>query len=477
MRKKKPYFLGFAETCLKNCIKEAEIEIKGYSHETSNRINRDGGGVIVYVRNDLTYQTLISTSDEMCSMVSIHINELNLIVFMVYRPPPNNKNQYHGETLIRSFDEIVIKNIHKVMNGYKSPTPDIILTGDFNFPNASWNAGIGSVKNDVECNKSSLQQLINIASDLNLLQKVTEGTRKTRSGNYNMLELIFTNNHELISNMYIQPTKITDHEYIICETSHVFQSNDKQELNEELNLSTYNYETADWKSIKLRLKNINWSEILENYKISEKKMNKILEVVIKIVEENCLKFKYRRGALINKIPRDRRILLRKRKKIRAKLESKVASSSRKSVIKKSMGEIDNKLLLSHENEKNDMEKRAIENIKSNPKHFFAYARKKLKTRSKIGPFRLNQEIFNTLDDICKKLSEQYSSTFSSPDPNYRIENSQKKFSTEEVGPQLNDICFTRNSFVEVIKEVKNNAAPGTDHFPAVLLKKCAQELS
>ena len=55
-------------------------------------------------------------------------------------------------------------------------------------------------------------------------------------------------------------------------------------------------------------------------------------------------------------------------------------------------------LLSHENEKNDMEKRAIENIKSNPKHFFAYARKKLKT-SKIGPFRINGEIFNTLDDI------------------------------------------------------------------------------
>ena len=81
----KPYFLGFAETCLKNWVKEAEIKI-GYSYESSNRINRDGGGVIIYVRNDLTYQTLISTSDEMCSMVSIHINELNLIVFMIYRP-------------------------------------------------------------------------------------------------------------------------------------------------------------------------------------------------------------------------------------------------------------------------------------------------------------------------------------------------------------------------------------------------------
>ena len=88
-----------------------------------------------------------------------------------------------------------------------------------------------------------------------------------------------------------------------------------------------------------------------------------------------------------------------------------------------MGEIDEKLLLSHEKEK-DKEKRAIENIKSNPKHFFAYARKKLKTRSKIGPFRINGEIFNTLDDICEKLSEQYS-TFSSPDLNYRIEPPKK----------------------------------------------------
>ena len=71
----------------------------------------------------------------------------------------------------------------------------------------------------------------------------------------------------------------------------------------------------------MSLKNVNWSEMLENYKTSEEKLNKILEVVIKIVEENCLKFRYRRGAQINKIPRDRRIWLRKKKKFREKLES------------------------------------------------------------------------------------------------------------------------------------------------------------
>ena len=31
--------------------------------------------------------------------------------------------------------------------------------------------------------------------------------------------------------------------------------------------------------------------------------------------------------------------------------------------------------------------------------------------------------------------------------------------------------------IDAIKDIKNNAAPGTDNFPAILLKECAEELS
>ena len=86
-KEENPYFMAFAETHLKEDIKEAEFEMEGYSHVTSHRKNRIGGGVIIYISNKFTYQTLFSNSDEMCSMVAIYINELNLIVFMVYRPP------------------------------------------------------------------------------------------------------------------------------------------------------------------------------------------------------------------------------------------------------------------------------------------------------------------------------------------------------------------------------------------------------
>ena len=47
----KPYFLAFAETHLKEEIKDAEFSIKGYSHEAGHRLDRSGGGVIIYISN------------------------------------------------------------------------------------------------------------------------------------------------------------------------------------------------------------------------------------------------------------------------------------------------------------------------------------------------------------------------------------------------------------------------------------------
>ena len=85
-------------------------------------------------------------------MIAIHINELNTVVFMVYRPPPCYKNIYHGEILAESFKKIVIDIIYKVIGRYEAPMPDIILAGDFNFPKANWNAGIESVNPDGKYN-------------------------------------------------------------------------------------------------------------------------------------------------------------------------------------------------------------------------------------------------------------------------------------------------------------------------------------
>merc|ERR1712142_160279 len=99
-----------------------------------------------------------------------------------------------------------------------------------------------------------------------------------KKGNRNILELIFTNNHELISNIYIEPSKITDHKYITCETTYNFSENQqKPPESQGINLSSFNYLKADWVSIKEKLAEIRWSEILENYITSEEKLQIILQ--------------------------------------------------------------------------------------------------------------------------------------------------------------------------------------------------------
>merc|ERR1712105_62531 len=61
-------------------------------------------------------------------MLAVYLEKLNMIVAMVYRPPPDHGTQYNGELLEKSFKKIVIDNMYEMMNYYKSPVPDIVIT-------------------------------------------------------------------------------------------------------------------------------------------------------------------------------------------------------------------------------------------------------------------------------------------------------------------------------------------------------------
>merc|ERR1711874_674337 len=117
--------------------------------------------------------------------------------------------------------------------------------------------------------------------------------------------------------------EITDHEYIKCETSYKLSAMGKEHVHDNgTNLSTYNYETANWKNIKVELKKINLPEILAEHESSEEKLKVILEIVIKIIEENYTTFRNQRGSHSNKIPRDRRVLFKKKKILNKELKKR-----------------------------------------------------------------------------------------------------------------------------------------------------------
>merc|ERR1711874_106120 len=134
--------------------------------------------------------------------------------------------------------------------------------------------------------------------------------------------------------------EISAHKYIKSETSHTLPTHKKQVPNQETNLSLYNYGTAKWKNIKTSLKQVKWNEIFEKCDSTEKKIIKIIEIIMKIIENNNSKFKFPRGSQTNKIPRDRKILLRKKKKFNLKL--KRCNTRKKNCIESAIVDIDKK---------------------------------------------------------------------------------------------------------------------------------------
>ena len=122
---------------------------------------------------------------------------------------------------------------------------------------------------------------------------------------------------------------------------------------------------------------------------------------------------------------------------------------------------------------------AINNIKENPKHFFTYAKKHIKTRSTVGPFKIDEKLITSFEEISEKLSDQYTSSFSKPDLNYNIGDPKKFFTKDESSncTYLDNFIFSKEMITKEIHNIKSNSAPGPDYFPVILLQKCAEELS
>ena len=470
--------MAFTESHLNDSSKESEYYIPNYSHILSNRINRNRGGVIIYLHNHLSFKILSEASDNACSFLAILIIELNLALMIAYRPPPDYDGFFHGDPLKQSFINIVINNIRNTSNLLKTPSPDIILTGDFNFPKATWREGFGIIPEGNSYENQMLSQLINLCDELQLSQKVSFGTRPTPSGGSNTLDLIFTNNHQLITNISHRKSALSDHELITCTTSHniQFSPHFSDPQTAEYTLSSYNLNKANWEHIRQSIAEVDWPHVLDECE-SQEIMNNFLCRIISIVDAHCAKYMSSPGQSNSKIPRDRRLLFRQRKRKLKRRNIPTINCKKRSKLDLEIEDIERKLIKSHLDERNLEEKKAVANIKDNPKFFFSFAKKHQKVKGGIGPLKVNNALITDPHDISVCLSNQYSSSYSVPDAVNSINNPLEFFSLNNTSNALLDISFNEKDIERQIDSLKNNTSPGPDHFPTQLLKKCKKELS
>ena len=169
--------IGITETWIQEKTKDfiGEHEIPGYKLFKKDRLNKKGGGVMIYVRNHLNpIECKLETEHE---VVGVNINSLgkNLLVMLTYRPP--------HQTI--DLDNELYRLLGQEVNGKLS-----VIMGDFN---AAVNWDCMSSKSYTEGNR-----LLEFVRNEFLHQWVDKPTRGD-----NILDIVLSTEDNLISNISV----------------------------------------------------------------------------------------------------------------------------------------------------------------------------------------------------------------------------------------------------------------------------------
>ena len=134
------------------------------------------------------------------------------------------------------------------------PTTDIIIMGDFNFPIMTWPAG--TIEGGSQEDQEQAKILRDLMEQLFLSQEIHTPTRGS-----NVLDLLLTNNPEIIHGCRTEKTKLSDHNLITVTLAKSKKAKQSQEHNKEksgFKTLNFNSEEAKWEELKHALMQTDW---------------------------------------------------------------------------------------------------------------------------------------------------------------------------------------------------------------------------
>lgn len=197
LRCQNPSVIFITETWLKpGIIHDATLSPPRSSYEIY-RCDRagsvSGGGVLAMVHCDISHHFISSKNFSVycqCLTICFHTSPLLTYVTLVYRSPICDRSSFYGA-------------LREISESLKERTNSIIL-GDFNFPMIKWQDTSstqlhGSAREFYQfCESNMLTQLVNLPTH-----------------SFNILDLVLTNNTDLVQNITIlAPFSTSDHRAI-----------------------------------------------------------------------------------------------------------------------------------------------------------------------------------------------------------------------------------------------------------------------
>ena len=437
-----------------------EFNLEGYemvAHQ--NIIKNEGRGSLLYIRKDMNFKQLNLFKEQEQFDESIYVEiklsgTHRLLCACMYR---------RGESSDENNTNL-INNLQQISNQNYS---HLLIMGDFNLTEIDWENCSSTNKNPNNINF----QFAECTKDCYLYQHITEHTRQRGSDNPSNLDLIFSNEEDMISDIKIEaPLGRSDHSIIYFNFNSMTETSPPQ-------FKTV-YQKGDYEKLKNILSKHDWENLKQQSNDIDKQWD-VFKNIFLDAENQCVprKLTYVNGKLSKKfsIPLDKKTLAKIKKK--NKLWGRVRKQLAEDEEKIRYNRLRNQIRGLTRKSKKIMEKEIAKNAKSNPKAFWKYSQSKLKTRSGIPDLVVEDdedEPKYTKND--QEKTETFLRNFSSVftiEPTDEMPHFDKRLYTNE----LNDINITENTVITKLNKLKTNKSPGPDKLHPRVLREVSDVIA
>ena len=453
IKEHKPAIIGIAEVKPKHTRYAPSLSIynlEDYTAFHKNVDNKKGRGVILYVHKSLQVNEVsiqCEFEEYVCAEINLREGD-KLLTCVIYRS--DSGSEQNNDNLNR-----LMRLISNMKYSHK------LVMDDFNYRNINWSSWTTP-----SSQASSDHKFVESVRDSFLYQHVLEPTRCRVGHKPSTIDLIFTNESEMINTIeYMSPLGKSDHSILKfdynCYTSH--GSNQKPR---------YRYDKGDYTMIKDYLTR-DWElEFNEVQQDCEQQWNILLKH-IEFAKELYIPTrsgppKWRTKGVT---PLDMKCIeqiKRKRRCWQRYIETREDSKWREYCKAR------NKVKKMTRQVRRNIERDIAKQAKTNPKRFWSYVKSKTKTRQGISQLQIPNN--NTMTENDTEKAEVLLSHFSSV------------FTKEPVGPipgpktqkydvPLNTMHITEEQILKKLRKIQTAKSPGPDQMHPKLIKELADVLA
>ena len=416
----------------------AEFSIPGYSLFSCERNEREGGGVLLYVKTNLhpIAKSTTKIDNINASYIQLNLQSHKVVIGIIYRPP--SQSAATDNQLYEQIAEICCEN-------------ETVIFGDFNLPIRRWgdtlnaHTGLSLYANLLE---SSLYQLV---------EQPTRGE--------NILDLVFTTNENIVRNIKVGPEfSSSDHRVI------TFSIQENKSVVKESKVKVPDYQRANFRKLRNILAQSDWSELLGDININESW--RIFTSILNKAVDASVPLRNRRST-VNSKPKwwntdiKNSLLAKKRAYHKYKLTQDYNDKLEHDRLRR------NTKTLIKESKKN-LELHIANSSKSNPKEFFSYIKKKKTLPSEIGPLTMQNGEYTENDTTMANILNNYFATVFTKEVNSE---QQPTPCIKNNNALLNTCTFEENEILQAISKIKVNKTPGPDKISPRILKEAKKELT